>query len=466
MPGLLCLSVSKLSGTALMTESSLLLILLLAALAIHAAVSLMNAALQNLSRADMRERVDDGDNRAQRYLELVDSGLQLSMTVSIAHILTRFAIAVILVLLVIEPIANGDAGARILLSLATIILGAGLTLIIGDLVPDAIGASQAENLLPLALPSMRMLSLVVWPLTALVLFLSRLISRLFGSDTLVNLVTEEEIMTLVHASHSGGIIEAEEKDMIASVLQLGESSARELMTPRIDIVALDVEDTIMAALSAFVESGFSRIPIYEDSIDSVIGLLYAKDILTVLKNRDDLESQTIRDLLRPTYYVPETKRADALLKELQEKNVHLAIVVDEYGGTSGLVTIENLIEEIIGDIRDEYDYLEEEDYVEVGDGFFLIDASMDLDDLNSLLGCAIDTANADTLGGYIYLTLGRVPRANETIETDILSMTVLSIDGHRIRKVKVRAIAPQTDEIAKPAGNGIIGSEKISAHGK
>ena len=449
-----------------MNESSLLLLLLLAALGIHGAVSLMNAALQNLSRAEMRARADEGDARAQRFLALMDTGLQLSMTVSIAHILTRFAIAVILVLLVIAPFANGDAGARALLALATIVLGTGLTLVIGDLLPEAIGASQAKNLLALALPSMRLLFFVIAPLTAAVLFLSRLISRLFGSDSLVNLVTEEEIMTLVHASHSGGIIEAEEKDMIASVLQLGESSARELMTPRIDIVALDVEDTIMQALSAFVESGFSRIPIYEESIDSVIGLLYAKDILTVLKKRDDLESQTIRDLLRPTYYVPETKRADALLKELQEKNVHLAIVVDEYGGTSGLVTIENLIEEIIGDIRDEYDYKEEEDYVEAGDGSYIIEASMDLDDLNDLLGCSIDTSDADTLGGYIYLTLGRVPRVNETIETDMLSMTVLSIDGHRIRKVKARAIAPQTGEIARPAGNGLIGSERLSAQSK
>ena len=239
-----------------MNESSLLLILVLAALAIHGAVSLMNAALQNLSRADMRERAEDGDARAQRYLALMDSGLQLSMTVSIAHILTRFAIAVILVLLVIEPVANGDAGARALLALMTILLGTGLTLVIGDLAPDAIGSSHAENLQALAIPSMRILLFVIGPLTALVLLLSRLISRIFGSDTLVNLVTEEEIMTLVYASHSGGIIEAEEKDMIASVLQLGESNARELMIPRIDIVALDVEDTIMQALAAFVESGF------------------------------------------------------------------------------------------------------------------------------------------------------------------------------------------------------------------
>ena len=296
---------------------------------------------------------------------------------------------------------------------------------------------------------MRLLLTLVSPLAAAVLLLSRVIARLSGGEPLVNMVTEEEIMTLVNASHSGGVIEDEEKDMIASVLQLGESSARELMTPRIDIVALDVSDSIMAALAAFVESGFSRIPVYDASIDNVLGLLNAKDILTLLKNRDDLESQQIRDLIRPTYFVPETKRADALLKEMQAKNVHLAIVVDEYGGTSGLVTIENLIEEIIGDIRDEYDFGEEADYVEEDDGSYLIEGGMDLDDLNALLDTAIDTAAADTLGGYIYVALGRVPDASETITTDILSMTVLSIDGHRIRKVKVRKLAQAAD-----TGNG------------
>ena len=389
------------------------------------------------------------------------------MTVSITHILTRFAAAVVLLLLLLEPLSGGDTAARPLVALLTVILGSGLTLVIGDLLPEAIGTRFAESLLTPSLVLMRLLMTIVSPLTALVLLLSRLISRLFGGDALVNLVTEEEIVTLVRAGHSGGAIEAEEKDMIVSVLQLSDSSARELMTPRIDIVALEVHDTIMDALSAFVESGFSRIPVYEDSIDNVIGLLYAKDILTVLKNRDDLESQEIRDWIRSTYFVPETKRADALLKELQEKNVHLAIVVDEYGGTSGLVTIENLIEEIIGDIRDEYDFGEEEDYVAAGDGTYLIDGSMDLDDLNTLLDCAIDTGDADTLGGYIYLSLGRVPQANETIETDELSMTVLSIDGHRIRKVKVRKAAPTLEQDDNPVVADLVPPAPVShAQGK
>ena len=420
-----------------MTALLLLVLLLICA---HGAVSLLYGVLQNAPRTALRDRADDGDHAARRFLALTDNGLHLSMTVTLAHILTRFAIATVLVLLVYEFIVRGDAATGVLIAIATVFLGATVTLILGDLVPEALGSTYAEKLLGVAIMPMQLLVTIISPLTTTVLALSRLIARLFGSKLLVNLVTEEEIMSLVSAGHSGGAIEEEEKDMIYSVLQLGDSSARELMTPRIDIVALEVNSNIMEALAAFVESGFSRIPVYEDSIDNVIGVLIAKDILTVLRNRDDLESKAIRDLIRPAYFVPETNRADALLKEMQANNLHLAMVVDEYGGTSGLVTIENLIEEIIGDIRDEYDVDEAEEFTAVGDGSYLIDASMDLDDINNLLDCSIDTATADTLGGYIYLALGRVPYADETITTGVLSMTVNSIDGHRIREVAVRKI--------------------------
>ena len=446
-----------------MDERAVLLIVLFLVLGLHAAVSLMNAVLQSVSRGAMRERADDGDSAAQRFLALTEDALSLNMTVSITHILTRFVIAVALVLLLSPALDAVEPAPGLLLLMALVLLGTAVTLVIGDLFPEALGSAYADGLLPLSIAPMRLLLLVISPLTRLVLLSSRLISRLFGSESLANLVTEEEIVTLVHQGHSGGIIEEEEKDMIVSVLQLGESTARELMTPRIDIVALPVGAGIMDAISAFVESGFSRIPVYEQAIDNVIGLLYAKDILAVLKKRDDLESVAIRELLRPAYTVPETKGADALLKELKAKNVHLAIVVDEYGGTSGLVTIENLIEEIIGDIRDEYDIGEEEDYTESGDGSYVIEGSMDLDDLNALLDCAIDTAAADTLGGYIYLALGRVPKVNETIQTDILRMTVLSIDGHRIRKVRVLKIAAEPLDLERKTNGGIL---NVSASSK
>lgn len=447
-----------------MDESIVLALLLLLTLLLHAGASLMNAALQNVSATAMRERAEAGDASALRFLAWAENPLRLSMTVSITHILTRIAITVLLVLLVIEHFASGDLGARLALALATVVVGAGLTLIIGDLAPEALGSAQAESLSARAIGPMRLLEVIVSPVTALVLLLSRFISRVLGGDALamVSLVTEEEIMSLVHASHSGGVIEEEEKDMIASVLQLDESSARELMTPRIDIVALDAKATVKDALGAFVGSGFSRIPVYEESIDNIKGLLYAKDVLTVVKSGEELASREVADLARAAHSVPETKPADALLRELLEKNIHLAIVADEYGGTSGLVTIEDLIEEIVGDIRDEHDFAEEEDYVDVGDGSYLIEASMDLDDINALLGCSIDTSDADTLGGYIYLTLGRVPKMDETIETEILSMTVQSIDGHRIRKVRVRKIPGEASGRARPLKTDVVESGKVS----
>ena len=432
-----------------MDDSTALLLLLLILLASHALVSLFNAALLNAHRATLRQDADGGDITAERILELSEGRLQLSMTVRLTHIITRFAIATVLVLLVMTGFANGDSSALLGSTILLVLVGASLTLILCDLIPEVIGASYANGIARLAVGPTRLLILILSPVTMLLLFISQLISSILGSGQLVNRVTEEEIMTLVNASHTGGAIDEEEKDMIYSVLHLDESSARELMTPRMDIVALDVTDTMQNALSAFVESGFSRIPVYEDSIDNVIGLLYAKDILSLLNDKDTLDNKAIRDLIRPSYFVPETKRADALLKELQECNVHLAIVVDEYGGTSGLVTIENLIEEIVGDIRDEYDTDEEEDYVEVGDGVYLIEASIDLDDINELLDCAIETEDADTLGGYIFLILGRVPEANEVIETDTLSMTIQSIDGRRIRKVRVEKKTPTKNPITE-----------------
>lgn len=420
-----------------MDDSTASLLLLLILLSIHAIVSMFNASLLNAHRATLRERSDEGDKAAKGILDLTAGTLQLTMTVSLTHIITRFAMATVLAFMIMTSLANEDRSTVLGSTILLVIVGASVTLMLGDLVPEAIGSAYADSIARVARGPIHALILLLSPLTTLLVLISKFISNIFGSGQLVNYVTEEEIMTLVNAGHSGGSIEVEEKDMIYSVLQLDQTTARELMTPRMDIVALDVSNKVADALSAFVESGFSRIPIYEESIDNVIGLLYAKDILSLLRDKTSLETKSVRDLTRPSYFVPETKRADALLKELQARNVHLAVVVDEYGGTSGLVTIENLIEEIVGDIRDEYDLDEEEDYSEVGDGVYLIDASMDLDDLNDLLDCAIDTEDADTLGGYIFLTLGRVPQVDETIETDILSMTVQSIDGRRIRKVKV-----------------------------
>ncbi len=258
-------------------------------------------------------------------------------------------------------------------------------------------------------------------------------------------------MTLVDAGEKAGTIEDEEKEMIYSVLQFGETLAREVMVPRIDVVALDITTPLREALGTFIESGHSRIPVYEGSIDTIKGLLYAKDILPVLQNGD---SKSIGDLMRPAYFVPETKRADVLLAELKARKIHMALVVDEYGGTAGLVTIEDLLEEIVGDIRDEFDIHEEAEYEQLGPDEFSVDAAMNIDDFNELMDTELPSEDTDTLGGYMYSRFGRVPAVGETVETPSLVLRVEEVEGQRIRRVHVTRKHGETAEgdVASPDG--------------
>lgn len=389
------------------------------------------------------ELADKGDPRALAVIRLVEGKAQLYITYKFTVIFLHFLTAAATTFWLTLPLMMMGAQALGLL----VLLGAGLAaLILGDLVPESVATRYADRLALRLVGTMRALMLALWPIVALVLALSRLISSLFGSAQVINTVTEEEIMTLVSAGHSDGTIEEEEKEMIYSVLQLDERSARELMTPRMDIVAIDINATVTDALKAFAKSGFSRIPVYEDNVDNISGLLYAKDLLTLwesggLANRE----AGIRDLVRPAFFVPETKRADELLKELQNRKIHMAIVVDEYGGTAGLVTIENLIEEIVGDIRDEHDVNEEADFVQSDNGDYIIDATMNLDDVNELLDIDLKSEDADTLGGYIFAEIGRVPSVGDVVETEQVILRVAEIEGRRIRKII--AMLKKTDDI-------------------
>lgn len=420
---------------------SLVVILLVA----NAFITLCHAALINVRRSNLMELADEGDKRALAVIQLVDGKARLYITYKFAVILVRFLTAAAVTLWLVLPLVA--MGSHVLGLL--ILLGTGMaSLILGDLVPESVATIYADRLALRLVGVMRTLMLILWPVVAFVLALSRLISSLFGSAQVINTVTEEEIMTLVSAGHSDGTIEEEEKEMIYSVLQLDERTARELMTPRMDIVAIDINATVIDALRAFTKSGFSRIPVYEDNVDNISGLLYAKDLLTlwesgVLDNRE----VGIRDLVRPAFFVPETKHADELLKELQNRNIHMAIVVDEYGGTAGLVTIENLIEEIVGDIRDEHDVNEEADFILTDSGDYIIDATMNLDDVNELLDIELESEDADTVGGYIFAAIGRVPIVGDEVETDEVRLRVAEIEGRRIRKIVATLKKDATNEI-------------------
>lgn len=425
-----------------MDESSSRLIIVGLLVMIEAFITIGYAALVNTKPRDLQEQAENGSATARRVLLMLDARSRLYLTYMLIITLIHFSIAILVGTVLF------DLWSAPLAMLATVV-AAVLTLALGVVLPESVGSAYAN---PLAQVFVRPLQLMVWlfsPLVAALLVLSQLLARALGSDSLVNTVTTEEILTLINEGYTGGTIEDEEKEMIFSILQLDQTLAREVMIPRPDIAAVEVNTPIMEAQDIFVETGFSRIPVYDGNIDNIVGLLYAKDILSLWAN-GGLNGHSVRALVRSVHYVPETLPADELLRDLQTRNVHMAIVVDEYGGTSGLVTIENLLEEIVGDIRDEYDINEEYEYIQNSDDEYIIDASMDLDDINELLGAHLSTDDSDTLGGYIYTTIGRVPIVGEVIETDELILRVRSLEGRRIRKVLVTLLPRSEDSSRLP----------------
>jgi len=254
---------------------------------------------------------------------------------------------------------------------------------------------------------------------------------------------DSSLLDLMEMEGANGGIEAEERAMIRGIIKLVETAVREIMVPRIDIVAVDTDATVDEVMELIMERGYSRIPLYEGTIDNVVGVLYAKDFLRYLTR--GAHPPSLKDIARPPYFIPESKKVDELLAEMRLNHVHMAIVVDEYGGTAGLVTIEDLLEEIVGEIADEYD-VEEPRIEHVTDDELLVDAGVSIADLNDALGTELQGENFNTVGGFIYTHLGKIPAVGEQITADGLLLSVLSTVGRRIRKVRVQRLALEGEE--------------------
>lgn len=246
---------------------------------------------------------------------------------------------------------------------------------------------------------------------------------------------EEELRLFIDAGEEEGYIEEGEGKMIASICDFDATLVREIMVPRIDMVALESGASIKEALDVIVETGYSRIPVYEGAIENILGILNAKDLLAHMKDNNNSQPD-LRELLRPAHFVPETNKVGEVLEELQRERIQLAIVVDEYGGIAGLVTVEDALEEIVGEIEDEYDTVEPSSEM-VSDKEAVFNARIDLDDVNRLMNTELPTEDSDTLGGLIYSKLGVVPKAGDEVVVDGVHITVLSLLGRRIKKVRV-----------------------------
>jgi|DewCreStandDraft_5_1066085.scaffolds.fasta_scaffold00362_53 putative hemolysin len=312
-----------------------------------------------------------------------------------------------------------------------------LLLVLGQTVPRSIALRYAEPLALLSAYPIRWLIVGATPLVALLDGVSAVSGRLLGrpSQPVVGVPTEEEIMIQVDAGVERGILEEEEKQMIHAVFDIGDTLVREIMVPRVNIVAVEADTPLHAAVDLSLQAGHSRIPVYEGTIDNIVGVFYARDSIRLL--REGLQDVPVREVMRQPYFIPETKKVSELLRELQQKKVHMAIVVDEYGGTAGLVTIEDILEEIVGEIQDEYDR-EESPVQVISDNEMLLDALLPLDDASELLGVRLEAEDVETLGGFVYEKLGRVAAVGDEVRVNGVTVIVEAVEGNRIRKLRVR----------------------------
>ncbi len=412
-------------------------------------------ALVSIRRSRVEQLVDEGSSGARRVRRLLEEPgrflavSQLGLTV-IGFFASAYAAVSLVEHLKDILVAGGldEGGAKGLALVVVTVVLALFTIIFAELVPKTLALANTERFaIALSLP-IEFLARGLGPLIRLLTGVTAWIARLFGANVSNEAqITAEELRLIVERGGEQGVLEAEEEQMINSIIELGERRLHEVMIPRIAIAALPASATLEEAIDRVVEEGHSRIPVYEESVDEVVGILYAKDLLPYLKSSSG-PRPTVRSILRPPVFVPESMTIDDLLHEFQRRKVHIAIVLDEYGGTAGLVTIEDLLEEIVGEIQDEYD-TEEPMVVKLSDDEARVDGRADIDDLAELFDTDLGLEDADeydTVGGLIYHRIGGVPAPGDQVVVDGLRLTVETTDGRRVGKVLVVRYHPEDED--------------------
>jgi len=417
-------------------------------------------AFVTVRRTRLDELADEGDRRAARALRLLkDPGRFLAViqvAITFLGALASAVAAVSIVELLATPLSGvswiGERAGALALLIVTLLVSI-VSIVLGELIPKGFALANPDRITLAASGPISLFAKIVSPLVALLVLLTKAISKPFGIDpTRTPELSAAEIRLIVEQGSQQGVLEAEEEQMISAVMSLSDSKLHEVMVPRIDIVAIDQEATFDEAVEVVLKEGHSRTPLYRESVDHIVGILYAKDLLRLIAAGGP--RPRLRDIMRPALFVPESQSVDDLLHELQRRKVHMAVVLDEYGGTAGLVTIEDLLEEIVGEIQDEFDE-EEPMKVEIGPGEVILDGRADIDELTELVEPVLeleDDEEYDTLGGFVYHRIGRVPVVGDAVVIEPFVITVIKVSGRRVGKVRVRwtpistSTAPSGDE--------------------
>lgn len=413
---------------------ALMIIGLVGCLFILALTSAADSAMTLLTRRRIKAAQAEDASREAVVQQLLNDPYRFKAATLFLNALALIGATVLTLLLVQNLTFWAQAGALLLLFV--------LVLVFGEALPKALVLRNPQRAAGVLARPMSVLGALFWPLIALTDALLRPLVRWLSGGVMSSmpLVSDEELRHLVNVGEEEGVFQTEEREMIEGIISFGDTVVREVMVPRVDIVALEAATSLDKALDVIIKYGHSRIPVYDETIDQIHGVLYAKDILPRLKAGAD--TTAIGGMVREPYFVPDSMKVDALLRELQSRKVHLAIVVDEYGGTAGLATIEDLLEEIVGEIQDEYD-AEEPALRMISDGEVLADARALLDDINDETGLHLESDESDRIGGLVYEHLGRVPRVDDQVELPgNVKITVLSVEGLGPRQLRI-AYQPQ-----------------------
>ena len=416
------------------TDGSITQLIFLAVLIFLSALfSSAETAFLSTNKIRLRNLQEEGEKKADLVLFMLDNQNKLISALLVGNNIVNIGSSALATKMATE--AFGNAGVGIATGIMTL-----LVLVFGEVIPKNLAAAHAETWAMFIAPFIRLVSFVLTPVVFLLTKLSDFVVHFSKSDDEEDpTITEDEFKILVNVGQEEGVLDESESEMINSIFEFDETVVKAIMVPRIDIVAVDVEDSINEALRIIVDGGHSRIPAYEESIDNIVGILYAKDIFAHLDA--DFDTMKVKELLRPAYYIPETKKVSDLLNELRLKKVHMAIILDEYGGTNGLVTIEDLIEEIIGDIQDEYD-VEDDLIVMHGEDHLVADARAPIGDVEDAFDVELDEeiledSEADTIGGLAFEHLGGIPAVGDEVTVGRFLIRIVDVSGRRISKVEI-----------------------------
>lgn len=418
------------------TSDIIQLVIVIILLSASAFFSSAETALMTSNKLRMRNLAENGDKRAAKVLKVTENTDKMLSAILIGNNIVNLTASSISTALTLKIFGSKLVG------IATGILTF-LILVFGEITPKNVASKNAENMALAYIGVISFLVTLLTPVIFIVNTVAKFVISIFnknGDDN--NAVTEEELRAMVEYSHEEGIIENEEKKMIVNVVDFGDTVAGDIMVPRVDMVMVDEKSSYEEILQVFREERYTRIPVYEETPDNVIGILNVKDFLLI----EDKENFVMKELLREPLYTYEYKKTSALMMDMRKTGANIVIVLDEYGITAGLITLEDMLEEIVGEIRDEFDADEDEGITKVSDLEYLIDGSTNLDDINDRIGLSLSSEEYESIGGLIMEKLGRLPVDGEIINFDNIVLTVKKMDHARIEKVCLKLKQPVVKE--------------------